>query len=64
MAILRHLPYTQVLRSCTARYQWSGSTGHYSSHEITVISGVLVVYAERYRDNHGPYTRLMCITTN
>ncbi|WP_436835581.1 DUF987 family protein [Escherichia coli] len=28
------------------------------------MSGVLAVYAERRRDNHGPYTRLMCITTN
>jgi len=25
---------------------------------------VLAVYAERRRDNHGPYTCLMCITTN
>lgn len=25
---------------------------------------VLAVYAERRRDNHGPYTRLICITTN
>ncbi|ECF2836215.1 DUF987 family protein, partial [Salmonella enterica subsp. enterica serovar Newport] len=26
--------------------------------------GVLAVYAERRRDRHGPYTRLMCVTLN
>ncbi|HFE6306976.1 TPA: DUF987 family protein, partial [Salmonella enterica subsp. enterica serovar Newport] len=25
---------------------------------------VLAVYAERRRDRHGPYTRLMCVTLN
>ncbi|EJC0346274.1 DUF987 family protein, partial [Salmonella enterica] len=28
------------------------------------IRGVLAVYAERRRDHHGPYTRLMSVTLN
>lgn len=46
------------------QYQWHGSASHYTGQDVAEISGVLAVYAERRRDNHGPYTRLMCITTN
>lgn len=64
MAIQRQYPDSRIFRYCTGKYQWYGSSGHYTGQDVAEISGVLAVYAERRRDNHGPYTCLMCITTN
>lgn len=64
MAIQRQHPDSRIFRYCTGKHQWHGGASHYTGHDIAEISGVLAVYVERHCDNHGPYTRLMCITTN
>ena len=64
MAIQRQHPDSRIFSYCTGKYQWHGSASHYTGQDVAEIFGVLAVYAEHRRDNHGPYTRLMCITTN
>ncbi|EBX2068288.1 DUF987 domain-containing protein [Salmonella enterica subsp. enterica serovar Java] len=64
MTIYRRYPQSRLFRFCTGRYQWSGSVCHWYGRDVQDISGVLAVYAERRRDHHGPYTRLMCVTLN
>ncbi|ECF6948312.1 DUF987 domain-containing protein [Salmonella enterica] len=64
MAIYRQHPQSRLFRYCTGKYPWSGSVCHWYGRDVQDISGVLAVYAERRRDHHGPYTRLMCVTLN
>ena len=64
LVIQRQHPRSRLFRYCTGKYQWHGSVRHYTGADVQVIFGVLAVYAKRRQDNHGPYTRLMCVTTN
>ncbi|KEM17228.1 hypothetical protein AB23_4983, partial [Escherichia coli 6-319-05_S1_C1] len=36
----------------------------YTGREVQDIPGVLAVFAERRKDNFGPYVRLMSVTLN
>lgn len=64
IVIHRQHPQSRIFRYCTGKYQWHGSTSHYTSLDVQEITGVLAVYAERRQDRNGPHTRLMTITLN
>lgn len=57
-------PQSRIFRYCTGKYQWHGSTRHYTGKEIPDIPGVLAVFIERRQDRNGPYACLMSITLN
>ncbi|WP_041689253.1 DUF987 domain-containing protein [Enterobacter sp. 638] len=64
MEIQQQHPGSRLFRYSSGKYQWHGSASHYTGQDVAEISGVLAVYAVRRSDNNGPYTCLMCITTN
>ncbi|MBY7249636.1 MULTISPECIES: DUF987 domain-containing protein [Enterobacteriaceae] len=64
MTIYRQHPQSRLFRFCTGKYKWSGSICHYVGREVTDISGVQAVFAERRQDRNSPCVILRSITLN
>lgn len=64
MAFLRSTPNCRRFPYCTGKYKWEGSAKPYFGRPIQSVSDeVKAIYVERRADQHGPYAKMMCITT-
>lgn len=63
-AILNQTPGAYRFPYCTGKYKWSGSARDWAGQEIQTSDSIKAIYVERRQDQHGPYAKMMCVTTN